>query len=450
MSRQEIEQPKDDTLKTSWEWLEHDMDPRLGPVSREFGFMFDPRAMREARVALPISWQRLWQELPAHFIRKRVREICAHELEPLNVDAIHAACRDEPLAFMKTKSIVFCIAQACIDFERVIAQEMAEPEPLPDQLQGSMKHFAELCRSPDYCALADMSLTAPSLVNDDAELLNCTFDDFRLICPVNNASTYEEEARGDLEPSRRRGQAENRFHNTPTMMEYRMSDFVDIVASVQRAIDRHRASSSHEEQSRLVAAILHHIARAKRSFTRLRKGFALLSRRTVDPVVWHRDIVKYTSGYGGHLGLSGPQTPCVHLVDAFLGRKAFSTELGKTSIKAFLQMQYNHQRFILSVANGPRLRDFAEDCATRQADHPVALAFNDLVDSYTKGFLSVHKGRAVEFARLGFGEAGPREFTAETEYEWPATENVVGKLNRFFDDATRERDQLKVGSGAGH
>ena len=438
-----------DTQKTSWEWLEHGMDPLLGPVSREYGFMFDPRAMREARVVLPDSWLRLWQELPKHFIQKRVRDLCVHEIKPLNVDAIYAECNDDPLAFMKTKSIVFCIAQACIDFDRVIAKEMPEPEPLPEHMRRAMNRFGEYCHCPDYCALADMSLTASILVNAAADLLDCTFDDFKLICPVNSAPTYEEEARNDLEPARIRSQAENRFHNTPTMMEYRVSDLVDIVANTQRVLDNYRALSSSEEQDQLVGEILHQIARAKESFIRLRKGFALLSQRTVDPVVWHRDIVKYTSGYGGHLGLSGPQTPCVHLIDAFLGRKTFATELGKTSLKALQQTQYNHQCFILSVANGPQLRSFADKCAAQRADHPVSVAFNNLIDSYTKGFLSVHKGRAVEFAKMGFSEAGPREFTAETEYEWPAPENVVSKLERFFDEATRERDQVKLDKGWG-
>ncbi|KAF9332837.1 hypothetical protein BGZ91_011539 [Linnemannia elongata] len=198
----------------------------------------------------------------------------------------------------------------------------------------------------------------PILMNDDIDLLNCTLDDFKLICPVNNAPTHEE-VRNDLEPARIRGQTENRFHNTPTMMEYRVSDLVDIVANTQRAIFDYRLSSSSQEQDRLVEEILHQIARAKASFKRLCKGFALLSRKTVDPVVWHRDIAKYTSGYDGHLGMSGLQTPCVHLIDAFLSRKTFATELGKTTLKAFQQTQYNHRCFTLSVANGPQLRNFA-------------------------------------------------------------------------------------------
>ncbi|GJJ77585.1 hypothetical protein EMPS_09944 [Entomortierella parvispora] len=433
-----------DTQKTSWEWLEQGMDPRLGPVSREFGFMFDPKAMGEARVVLPDAWLSLWKELPDRFINKQLGEQFVQDLEPLDVDAIYEECRDEPYAFMKTKSIVFCIAQACIDFDRVIAQEMPEPEPLPDHIQGAMDRFAVYCHCPTYCALADMSLTASFLVNEDADLLNCTFDDLKLICPVNSSPTYEEVEKDDLEPSRIRGQAENRFHNTPTMMEYRVSDLADIVANTQRAIHSHQASSSSTEQDELVEVILREIARAKETFKRLCKGFALLSRKTVDPVVWHRDIVKYTSGYGGHLGLSGPQAPCIHLVDAFLGRKTFATELGKTSIKAFQQTQYNHQIFILSVANGPQLRIFAEECAKQNPDHPVALAFNDMVDSYTKGFLAIHKGRAMEFAKAGFVEAGPREFTAKTEYEWPSPENVVSKLKRFFNEAVRERDDVKV------
>ncbi|KAK5814728.1 hypothetical protein F5H01DRAFT_381075 [Linnemannia elongata] len=433
------------TPKTSWELLEHGMDPRLGPVSREYGLMFDPRAMGEARVVLPDSWLCLWKELPKRFINKELSGMFIHELEKLNVDAIHAECCDDPLSFIKTKSIIFGIAQACISFDRVIAKEMPEPEPLPYQVQSAMNRFAELCLCPDYCSLADMSLTASILVNDNADLLNCTFDDFKLICPVNNAPTYEEQARNDLEPARIRGQAENRFNNTPAMMEYRVSDLVDIVTNTQRAIYDYQISSSIKEQDRLIVEILHQIARAKASLKRLYKGFALLSRKTVDPVVWHRDIVTYTSGYGGHFGLSGSQAPCVHLIDAFLGRKTFATELGKTSLKAFQQVQYNHQCFILSVANGPQLRRFAEECSAQRTDHPVATAFNDLVDSYTKGFLAMHKGRAVEFAKAGFVEAGPREFSGKTKYECSTPENVVRKLKYFFDEATKERNQLKLG-----
>ncbi|MFQ6396625.1 hypothetical protein ACLMAJ_24555 [Nocardia sp. KC 131] len=432
----------------SWELLENGLNPLKGALSKDFGFMFDPKAMQSARIALPARWLRLWKQLPEQFISKRVREICANEVETLDVDSIYNDCANDPLTFMKTKSIVFCIAQACMDFDRVIAQEMPEPEPLPGHVQNAVNRFADYCESPNYCALADMSLTASYLVSDHVDLLSCTFDDFKLICPVNNASSPAEAAAGDIESSQVRGQAENRFHNTPTMMEYRVSDLVGIVAETQQLIHNYRAlnvgATESAEQLAIVGEILHHIGKAIDAFKRLRLGFAMLSRRSVDPVVWHRDIVKYTSGYGGHLGLSGPQAPCIHLIDAFLGRANFDTELGKTSKKAFLQMQHNHQVFIKSVAHGPQLRQFAEECAAKRRDHPVVRAFNDLIDSYTQGFLAVHKGRAVEFAKMGFNEAGPREFTAETEYHWPATENVVTKLHQFFDDATDERRHLKI------
>lgn len=431
--------------KYSWQLLEEGFNPLQGPVSKEYGFMNDPIAMKSAQVILPPSWIELWQNLPKHFIEKEVRDICIHKLEDLDVYDIYKKCENDPLSFMKTKSVVFCIAQGCIDFDRVIAKEMPEPLPLPDKIQKAMDDFAEICKCPDYCALADMSLTASILVNEDIDVRNCTFDDFLLICPVNNSPSKEEVANGDTASAKIRGNAENRFHNTPTMIEYRVSDLVGIVAQIQKTIALCESLSDDSVQyENCIEHILDLIAQAKESFARLRVGFALLSKRTVDPVVWHRDIVKYTSGYGGHLGLSGPQTPCVHLIDAFLGRKSFKTELGKTSMKAFLQTQHNHQVFIKSVAEGPQLRDFAEKCNQQQHDHPLALAYNDLVKSYTQGFLAVHKGRAMEFAQKGFGEAGPREFTAETDYVWPATEKVVKKLQRFFDEATQERGSLKI------
>ncbi|KAG0238343.1 hypothetical protein BGW42_005576 [Actinomortierella wolfii] len=368
--------------------------------------------MAKARVVLPDSWLCLWKELPGHYINKRLHNASIREMEPLDVDAIYAECRDEPYSFIKTKTIVFCIVQAYIASDRGITQEMAEPEPLPDQIQNMMRRFAELCHCPNYCTLTDMSLTASILTNGDVDLLNCTFDDFKLICPVHNAPSQEEETRHDYESASIRGQTENRFHNTPTMLEYRVSDLVDIIVNTQRAIHDYRMSLSAKEQERLIEEILHEIKRAKASFQRLWKV--------------------------------GLQTPCVHLIDAFLGRKSFATELSKTTVKAFEQLQHYHQRFILSVANGPQLRDFAEECLAQHADHPVVVAFNDLVDSYTRGFLAMHKGRAIEFVKVGFAEAGPRPFTAKTEYEWASPNNAVGKLKHVFEEAAREHQQVRV------
>ncbi len=433
----------------SWQLLEEGMNPIKGPVSSEFGFMFNPWKMKQAKVLLPDNWLNFWKNLPHYFANKTVRQMFESELTPLDVDLIYQQADGDSFAFMKTKSIVFCIAQACVDVDREIAVEMPEPEPLPAFLQKIMDDFARYCECPDYCALADMSLTASIVQHDELDLLECTFDDFLLICPVNNTASNEEIAAGDQQSFMVRANAENRFHNTPTMMEFRVSDIAGVVAEIQKNVFDYQQIAKTEaqetaQQREIVDTLLALLAKVKHSFRRLHIGFALLSKKTVDPIVWHRDIVKYTSGYGGHLGLSGPQAPSIHLIDAFLGRKSFNTELGNTSLKAFQQIQHNHQQFIKAVAAGPSVHSLAQQLAEKDPEHPLVLAYNNIIDTYTKGFLSVHKSRAVEFAEMGFEKAGPREFTAETEYTWPATNNVVEKLQGFFEDAKRERSELKI------
>ncbi|CAB9499021.1 expressed unknown protein [Seminavis robusta] len=435
----------DKEAQFSWELLDSGLDPAKGPVTKEFGFMHDPKPMTAAPTLLPSRWRELWLNLPHHYAHETVRSFCNEGLETLNVEEIRKQSGNG-LAFMKTKSIVFCIAQAWVDSERVIAEEMDEPPPLPKTLQSAMDDFASLCECPDYCTLADMSLTASLLVTDKFDPKSCTFDDFVLISPVNNSERLEEIVANDRESARARANAENRFHNTPTMMEYRTHDLVQIVARTQQLVFQYESidGTETEEQKVIIAELLGLLEAATQSFRRLQEGFGLLNKKTVDPVVWHRDIVKYTSGYGGHLGMSGPQAPCIHLIDAFLGRTSYKSELGDTTTKTFAQIQHNHREFIRSVAAGPSLREFAQTLENETPGHPLADAFNKLVDNFTNGFLALHKGRAIEFARQGFNEAGPREFTAETSYIWPATNNVTKKLKGFFDEARQERSMLKV------
>ncbi len=439
---------KEEILR-SWEMLEEGFNPAQGPVSRQHGFMHDPHKITEAPVTLPEGWIKMWENLPFYFANKSVREIADKILEPIDVEAMYS--ENSYFSFMKSKAIVFCIAQAWVDSEREIAEKMEEPPAMPGVIQDAMIAFSRKCKSPDYCALADMSLTASQVVNKEIDISNCTFDDFELICSVNTSATPEEISANDEGSAKIRANAENRFHNTPTMMEYRTHDLVGIVADVQSAIAKYKklesenhSDSETSEQTGQIDIILSNLAQASSTFVRLREGFALLTRHTVDPVVWHRDIVKYTSGYGGHLGLSGPQTPCVHLIDAFFGRKNYNSELGQTTLETFKQIQFNHREYIKSVSAGPNIGVFAAELAERYPGHPLAPAFNKLVDSYINGFLAVHKGRAIEFAEKGFDGAGPREFTAETSYEWPATHNVTAKLKGFFDQARKERGELKV------
>lgn len=422
----------------------------MGPLSRDYGFLHDPLNMQAAPLCLPDPWFEAWNQLLELYRSKTLRRFCSERMRPIGAEFVAELYERDALALMKAKCIVYCITQAWVDCERSIGKKMQETPALPIQLTQSIENFAELCHCPRYCTLADMSLTAPVLRDLQLDFERCTFDDFRLACPVFSPT---QQANTPFCPLEGTGLSEQRFHNTPTMMEFRSARLAGIFARIQKNLWLYQeqeesnqrglssdTSSLHDQTQRIVGDL----QQASSIVTRLFEGFALLTKNSVDPVDWHETIVKYTSGYHGNLGMSGPQAPCIHLLDAFVGRKDYASELGQTTKKVFSQLQKNHQDFVRAISRGPSIRSFAKKMERALPGHPLPRAYNQLLDVYCQGFLALHKARAMEFALKGFTQAGPREFTAETDYSWPAPRNVVNKLRTLFDDARDERERLKL------
>ena len=429
----------------SWDLIESDLNPLQGTLSKEHGFMPNPWVITKAQVILPPAWHELWKNLPHHYIRKTLRDYCDEHLAPIDVERLYNSC--DVWSFMKTKSVVFNIAQAWIDCERVIGSTdvMPEPETMPAAIAETMAGFVRCCECLDYCTLADICLTSAEVVADNFDPLHAHFDEMQLACPVNGSPTEEEEQAGDVESGRVRGVVENRFHLMPTIMEYRTSDLPALVAEVQRMIHTYEKVNHPGCRQGILEELVNLLSKIKNSLVRLRKSMTFLKSSTVDPVVWHRDVVKFTAGYGGHKGSSGPQTPVIHLIDAFLGRTEYGSELGEIILQVRKQLQPNHQRFVQSVVDGPCMRTFAETLSQESPTHPVVTAFNDAVQEFVKGFLAVHRSKAVAYANAGFGKTNtPRIFTAGTQYHWPNTRSVTTKLDRMFSEATAERAELGV------
>lgn len=429
----------------SWEFISNPIDPLKGPISKDYGFVPDPWLITKTQVKLPAEWRELWVNLPKYYINKSIRAYCEEHIEKLDVKSIRESVDD--WTFLKTKSVVFNIAQAWVDCAREIGDTEVMPEPpsLPEAILKTIDEFVEYCACPDYCSLADMCLTSAELVKEDFNPHEAHFDELRLLTPVNGAPTKAEQEAGDLKSAETRRIVENRFHLIPTIMEYRTCDMPFLVAEIQRLIYTHGKTSETSEKVKIEKEVTARLTQVQASFYRLRETMKILKPSTVDPVVWHRDVVKFTAGYGGHLGSSGPQTPMVHLIDVFLGRDAYSTELGKILLEVRKQLQHNHKAFIKVVEKGPSIREFAEKVKEKDANHPVVEAYNEAVNEYVKGFLTYHRGKAVSYAHAGFGKTDtPRIFTAGTSYHWPNTGSVTTKLKGMFDEATEERSQLQV------
>jgi hypothetical protein len=439
----------------SWQILDSGVDLLKGPLSKEYGFVPDPWIVTNAEVILPADWENLWHQLPEYYAKLTLREYCEN-LKVIDVDTLYEKCKNNVWSFLKTKSVVFNIAQAWVDCERKIGNDhvMTEDIDLPDAIKKTIEHFCKYCNCPDYCTLADISLTSAELVTDKFDVFNCHFDDLRLLCPVNGALRKEEQEEGNYEAAEIRRVVESRFHLMPTIMEYRTCDLALLVSETQKLIYKYNIiekektakSDENQEQKQIGSEIVDLLKRIESSFVRLRQSFEFLKHSTVNPVVWHSEIVKFTAGYGGHKGASGPQTPAVHLIDAFLGRETFESELGELMLQVRKQLQHNHQAFIKSVEKGPSIRQLVQYLSEESPNSPIIQAYNSIVREYTQGFLTIHSRKALTYAKAGFGETNtPRIFTAGTQYKWVDTEGVLSDLKVLFKDAQSEREELEEG-----
>ena len=140
-------------------------------------------------------------------------------------------------------------------------------------------------------------------------------------------------------------------------------------------------------------------------------AFGKLIMRDVPPKLWHNTVAKLTVGHNGNEGPSGLQHPCVHLMDVFLGRTGYGSDLGRLASNARELLPSNHRRFLEAVHAGPDLKDFVrlvKAMATPESSSRLVDALRRVLDAYTtRGFLGVHRKKA--FAYLKEGSAGQAE-----------------------------------------
>lgn len=119
----------------------------------------------------------------------------------------------------------------------------------------------------------------------------------------------------------------------------------------------------------------------------------------VDPSVWAKTFALIgNSAHEGELGNSGINSPLFHVLDAFISRKSFTSNLG-------IQMQERAKYFpenyhsLIKLINAFSVADYIEKSPDRKTLHP---AFQEFINGYTgpKGFFAVHARIAVSYVKL--------------------------------------------------
>lgn len=437
----------------SFSLLDQGMDPSKGAMSREFGFMGDPKALLSC--ALPQSLLETARNIPQLYATEGLRKY----VEALDfTECIRGL---EGYDLLLAKSIIFTLAQAYVDCGRIDRgpdQPKDTPPPFPPAFEKTLQVLSARVDTVSFCVLSDICLYNVKFSKDVMSLLAeerlmptyLTFEDMNLNVPVLTGLR-----RGESEAERAiRGNVESRFFLTTVEMGYATCDMPRLVAEAQQAMYLVLQSRAHRTDARAAAqAVVQCLKKLKESAIRMKSAFGKMRMKDVPAKVWHKDVAKLTLGYNGNGGPSGPQHPTVHLLDIFIGRKKYSSELGEVIVNTRSLLSANHRQFLTAVENGPTIQEFLsclETCLPSTLARDVASAANDLVEEYmTSGFLTAHRKKAYAYLRSGFAGQVPRTFTAGSTYN--PYKDVPKQMLESFAHSLSERDikfQCKAGQRA--
>jgi sulfite reductase (NADPH) flavoprotein alpha-component len=161
-------------------------------------------------------------------------------------------------------------------------------------------------------------------------------------------------------------------------------------------------------------------------------------RRRVDPVVWTKLFAMLplpVKGAEGVRNASGVETPFFHLMDVFLGRTSYDTQLGHEAL-LFRQAYPAHWReFLAAVARAP-----VAPYVTESGDAELKGLFQELAESYygRHGLLGRHRLKAFCYMDAAF-KAG-RSATV-TGFSGMFEDRAWEKVDASFEAARVERER---------
>ena len=147
-------------------------------------------------------------------------------------------------------------------------------------------------------------------------------------------------------------------------------------------------------------------------------------RRRVDPVIWTKLFAMLplpVQGAQGVRNASGVETPAFHLMDVFLGRRKYDTQLGHEAL-LFRQSYPPHWREFLAAVEEEPVVDYVRN----RRDRDLTGLWADLADTYQgeQGLLARHRLKAFAYMDAAF-KAG-------------RTSTVTG-FSGLFDDRAWEK-----------
>ena len=195
-------------------------------------------------------------------------------------------------------------------------------------------------------------------------------------------------------------QTERNFYLTQVEVHARASSLVGSVVRAQEAIARGDQEATEEELLLMIEVL-----RALTDEVLIKLDPNAYSPTAVDPVLFGVIVADLAVPFRPqHPGPSGTAAPLFHVLDAFLGRTAFESEIGADAVRLRTWGPKVVERFVTAIAQGP-----GAAAITATGSRRLRGLLQTLVDLYSgpRGWLESHRLKVYGFIEMSFKAGRP-------------------------------------------
>ena len=190
-------------------------------------------------------------------------------------------------------------------------------------------------------------------------------------------------------------QTEHVFYLTQVEMTARAAPLVESVVRAQEAIAQENEAGVKDELLLMLEVLR---AMVERSFVKIDPN--PLAHSHCDPVIWGTTVAPFAVSLRDDIaGPGGTANPVFHLIDGFLGRTQYGSQLGDEASRLRVLAPPLQQAFLRAV-DEVSLRDFL----ARTKSRSLAGLVQSVVDSFSgeQGIIAAHRLKAYGFLEVAF------------------------------------------------
>jgi len=287
-------------------------------------------------------------------------------------------------------------------------------DPLPKSLQIAFKELSKrLGKKTYYRSMYDAFYYNWQYLNSNNRTMD--FDTLGLLLPVFGDET------------------ERVFHLSVILSEYYFTEALEIITLTQNAIINRDNVLITEYLDRLVNIITKIIESVL-----MKVSFIPDSKYYMNPIVWGRTFAIIAQPrFKEEVGLSGVASPMFHILDNFMGRKKYNTNMGQQLTDKHNFLPDNIVEFIHAVGKVSLV-----DYVKKEKNNRVSRSFQRLMDVYLGeyGWLGLHRRKVFGVMHLVF-KAG--RVTTNGGQNGDIIGNIgIESLDKDLTLAIKEREEL--------